>query len=57
MAESAARILIADDHPQGVELLEAYLSDTPYEMRTAANGDEALGPSSIGARTLSFWTS
>src|SRR5580698_8444284 len=42
MAEPAARILIADDHPQGVELLEAYLSDTPYEMRTAANGEEAL---------------
>ena len=42
MAETAARILIADDHPQGVELLEAYLSGTPYSCRTAANGEEAL---------------
>ena len=41
MAEPAARILIADDHPQGVELLEAYLSNTSYETRTAANGEEA----------------
>lgn len=35
------RILIADDHPHGVELLEAYLSSTPYEIRKATNGDEA----------------
>src|SRR5437763_17188036 len=36
------RILIADDNPQGVELLEAYLADTGYEMQTAFDGDEAL---------------
>jgi CheY-like chemotaxis protein len=36
------RVLIADDNPQGVELLEAYLADTGYEVRTAADGDEAL---------------
>src|ERR1700689_2782678 len=42
MADSAARILIADDHPHGVELLEAYLSGTSYELRTATNGEEAL---------------
>src|SRR4030095_6748915 len=42
MPESAARILIADDHAPGVELLEAYLSDTVYEVRTAANGEETL---------------
>jgi DNA-binding response OmpR family regulator len=42
MADTAARILIADDHPHGVELLEAYLSGTPYEFRTATNGEEAL---------------
>jgi two-component system, OmpR family, alkaline phosphatase synthesis response regulator PhoP len=34
------RILIADDNPQGVELLEAYLADTDYEIRTAADGEE-----------------
>jgi two-component system, OmpR family, alkaline phosphatase synthesis response regulator PhoP len=42
MAEAAPRILIADDHPQGVELLEAYLSGTPYETRTVTNGEQAL---------------
>jgi two-component system alkaline phosphatase synthesis response regulator PhoP len=42
MPESSARILIADDHPHGVELLEAYLFGTPYETRTAGNGDETL---------------
>jgi two-component system alkaline phosphatase synthesis response regulator PhoP len=36
------RILIADDNPQGVELLEAYLSDTDYETRIAVDGDETL---------------
>jgi two-component system, OmpR family, alkaline phosphatase synthesis response regulator PhoP len=36
------RILIADDHPHGVELLEAYLSETPYLLRTATNGEETL---------------
>jgi PleD family two-component response regulator len=36
------RILIADDNPQGVELLEAYLSDGEYEIRTAADGEETL---------------
>ena len=40
--ERPARILIADDNPQGVELLEAYLGDTDYEIRTAADGDETL---------------
>lgn len=42
MAEPAARILIADDHPPGVELLEAYLGETAYDVRTAANGEETL---------------
>ncbi len=36
------RILIADDNPQGVELLEAYLSDTGYELRTASDGEQTL---------------
>src|SRR5207302_1869092 len=29
------RILIADDNPQGLELLEAYLSGTDYVVETA----------------------
>ena len=37
-----ARILIADDNPQGVELLEAYLAETDYETETAADGEETL---------------
>src|SRR5258708_4433611 len=38
----APRILIADDNPQGVELLEAYLGGTDYDTRTAADGDATL---------------
>jgi DNA-binding response OmpR family regulator len=41
-ANRPARILIADDNPQGVELLEAYLAATDYDTRTAADGDETL---------------
>jgi CheY-like chemotaxis protein len=36
------RVLIADDNPQGVELLEAYLGDAEYETQTAADGEETL---------------
>jgi len=36
------RILIADDNPQGAELLEAYLSDGEYELRTAYDGEQTL---------------
>lgn len=36
------RILIADDNPQGAELLEAYLSGTDYELRTASDGEQTL---------------
>jgi CheY-like chemotaxis protein len=39
---SPPRILIADDNPQGVELLEAYLCEGDYDIRTAADGDETL---------------
>lgn len=42
MDPGRARILIADDNPQGVELLEAYLIDGEYELRTAADGEETL---------------
>ncbi|MFO0807104.1 MAG: response regulator [Gemmataceae bacterium] len=41
MAETA-RVLIADDNPQGLELLEAYLAATDYEVETAADGEETL---------------
>jgi CheY-like chemotaxis protein len=35
-------VLIADDNPQGVELMEAYLSNCGYELATAADGEETL---------------
>jgi CheY-like chemotaxis protein len=35
-------VLIADDNPQGLELLEAYLSGTDYAIETAADGEETL---------------
>jgi PleD family two-component response regulator len=36
------RILIADDNAQGVELLEAYLSGSDYDTRTASDGEQTL---------------
>ncbi len=36
------KIVIADDNPQNVELLEAYLSDVECELRTARDGEETL---------------
>jgi len=42
-ASPAPRILIADDDAQGVELLEAYLADTGYEIRRATDGEQTLG--------------
>ena len=41
-ATGPPRVLIADDNPQGVELLEAYLGDSEYEIQTAADGEETL---------------
>ena len=36
------KIVIADDIPQNVELLEAYLSDFECEVRTAYDGEDTL---------------
>src|SRR5262245_768538 len=36
------RILIADDDPQSVELLEAILTGTHYEVQTAVDGEQTL---------------
>jgi DNA-binding response OmpR family regulator len=41
-ASPTPRVLIADDNPQGVELLEAYLSGCNFEIETAADGEETL---------------
>ena len=36
-------ILVVDDQPQNIELLEAYLAPQGYKIIKAANGEEALG--------------
>jgi putative two-component system response regulator len=36
-------ILVVDDQPKNIELLEAYLAPQGYEIVKAANGEEALG--------------
>src|SRR5262245_31241387 len=41
-SDCPARVLIADDNPQGVELLEAYLAETGFEVETAFDGEETL---------------
>jgi DNA-binding response OmpR family regulator len=35
-------VLIADDDSKGAELLEAYLADSDYEVRIAADGEQTL---------------
>lgn len=42
MTDRLPRILIADDNPQGVELLEAMLAGLDCDIRTAADGEETL---------------
>ena len=39
---SRARILIAEDNPEGLELLEAYLDGADYDIDTARDGEETL---------------
>jgi CheY-like chemotaxis protein len=38
----ANEILIAEDHPVSLHLLERYLSDWGFQIKTAADGEEAL---------------
>jgi DNA-binding response OmpR family regulator len=37
-----ARVLVVDDEPDAVELLQEFLASKGYEVVTAANGEEAL---------------
>jgi two-component system, OmpR family, alkaline phosphatase synthesis response regulator PhoP len=39
---SKERILIAEDQPEGLELLEAYLDAADYDIETAVDGEDAL---------------
>ncbi|HEY2157037.1 MAG TPA: response regulator [Isosphaeraceae bacterium] len=41
-AKGLPKILIADDNPQNVELLEAYLADVECETEIAVDGEDAL---------------
>jgi two-component system, OmpR family, alkaline phosphatase synthesis response regulator PhoP len=36
------RVLIVDDNPQNADLMEAYLSASGYELRTASDGEQTL---------------
>ena len=47
---SPPRVLIADDNPQGVELLEAYLSGCNYETETVADGEENAAKRAVASR-------
>jgi CheY-like chemotaxis protein len=40
--EASARILVVDDEPQNLELMEAILQDVGYEVFPATGGEEAL---------------
>jgi CheY-like chemotaxis protein len=42
MANTPPRILVAEDNPQGAELLEAYLAGAGYEVRITVDGDSTL---------------
>jgi two-component system alkaline phosphatase synthesis response regulator PhoP len=42
MTETSNKILIVDDNPPNVELLEAYLSDVDCEIAIAVDGQDAL---------------
>ena len=39
---SRARILIAEDNPEGAELLEAFLDGADYDIEVAGDGDDTL---------------
>jgi DNA-binding response OmpR family regulator len=40
--ELMARVLVVDDEPDSVELLQEFLTGKGYEVITASNGDDAL---------------
>ena len=40
--ERSARILVVDDHPDNVEIINARLSSRGFTIETASNGEEAL---------------
>jgi DNA-binding response OmpR family regulator len=39
---SRAKILIAEDNPEGAELLEAYLDGSDYDIEVATDGEDTL---------------
>ena len=45
--EGKSVVLVVDDLPQNVRLLEAYLIPQGYEIVRAANGKEVFPPGSV----------
>ena len=41
-APAKARVLVVDDQPPNIRLLEAILAPRGYDVRTASSGEEAL---------------
>jgi DNA-binding response OmpR family regulator len=41
-AAQPSRVLIAEDNPQNAELVEAYLGEQEFEIRTTADGEQTL---------------
>ena len=37
-----ARVLVAEDNPEGLELLEAYLAETDYHVQSVTDGEATL---------------
>ena len=52
-----ARVLVVDDIPANVKLLEARLTAEYFEVLTASSGQEALEVAPANASTSCFWTS
>jgi len=51
-----ARVLVVDDEPDSVELLQEFLTSKGYEVITASNGEEALRKLKRSGPTSSCWT-
>ena len=47
-----ARILVVDDTPENIRLIELYLRDTEFEVESATSGHEAIERAMNGAFEL-----
>jgi len=51
------KVLVVDDEPTAVELLQEFLTSKGYEVLTASSGEEALAKVKKEPPTSSSWTS